>query len=156
MAASTYALEAAATTTGVVLAASGLLAGFGRPLLLGVLIASYVAWAAGMRANLAANWSLLESTATSTNLLAKAAHALAQASGARPRTRRRAASTAYVLTELAKELPYYAGAFGAELASHAVSTDDVLVFLAGTNLGAALYEYGIARATRKFLSARHS
>jgi hypothetical protein len=43
MAASTYALEAAATTTGVVLAASGLLAGFGRPLLLGVLIASYVA-----------------------------------------------------------------------------------------------------------------
>ena len=154
-AASTYALEAVATTTGVALAASGLFDGFGRPLLLGVLVATYVAWAAGMRANLAANWSLLESTATSTNLLAKAAHALARASGARPRTRRRATSTAYVLTELAKELPYYAGAFGAELASEAVSTDDALVFLAGTNLGAALYEYGIARATRKFLSARH-
>ena len=93
-AASTYALETVATTAGVALAASGLLDGFGRPLLLGVLVATYVAWAAGMRANLAANWSLLESTATSTNLLAKAAHALARASGARPRARRRATSTA--------------------------------------------------------------
>jgi hypothetical protein len=87
-AASTYALEAVATTTGVVLAASGLLDGFGRPLLLGVLVATYVAWAAGMRANLAANWSLLESTATSTNLLAKAAHALARATGHAPAAER--------------------------------------------------------------------
>ncbi len=155
-AASTYALEAFATATGVLLVASGLLDGLGLPPLLAVLAATYVAWAGGMRVNLAANWSLLESTGSSTNVLSKGGHALAQARGARPRTRRLAASTGYVLTELAKELPYYAGAFGAELASDAVSADDALVFLAGTNLGAALYGYGVARATRTFLKARQS
>ena len=154
--ASTYTLEAVATATGILLAASGLLAGVGRPLLLGFLAVTYLAWAAGMRANLAANWSLLESTGTSTNLPSKAAHELALARGARPRTRRLAASAGYVLTELAKELPYYTGAFGADLATDAVSTDDALVFLAGTNLGAAVYEYGVARATRTFLKVRRS
>jgi hypothetical protein len=35
--------------------------------------------------------------------------------------------------------------------SDAVSAADAIVFLGGTNLGAALYEYGLARATRAFL-----
>jgi hypothetical protein len=56
--------------------------------------------------------------------------------------------------ELAKEAPYYAGAFGAAIAADSVSANDALIFLGGANLGAALYEYGLARLTRAFLSAR--
>ena len=32
-----------------------------------------------------------------------------------------------------------------------VSSNDALIFLAGANLGAAVYEYGLARLTRAFL-----
>ena len=150
-AAATYALDAFAVAVGALLAASGVLAGLGRPLLLSVLAVTYAAWAAGMRANLAANWSLLTRTGASTNALSKAAHDVARAGKAGPRTRRHAASAAYVLTEVAKEVPYYASAFGAALVTDAVSTADAIIFLAGTNVGAAIYEYGVARATRRFL-----
>ena len=66
--------------------------------------------------NLQANWTLLEQTGTSTNVLSKAAHDLA---GLRTRERARraaAAAVGYVATEVAKEVPYYAGAFGAAFA----------------------------------------
>jgi hypothetical protein len=59
-----------------------------------------------------------------------------------------------VATELAKEIPYYAGAFGAALLSDSVSSNDALVFLAGANLGAAAYEYALGRLTRLFLRLR--
>ena len=144
---STYALDGVATAAGLLLAASGLLGGASHDLLLGVLALSYLAWFAGMRVNLAANWSLLERTGTSTNLLSKAAFAFAP-----ERRRRLAASAGYVLTEIAKEIPYYAGALGADLASDAVTATDALVFLVGANAGAALYEYGLARLTRLFLA----
>ena len=139
-AASTYALEAFAIAVGALLAASGVLAGLDRALLLIVLAGTYVLWAAGLR--------------VSTNVPSKAAHDIARARKAGPRTRRWAASGAYVLTEAAKEMPYYAGAFGATLVSDAVSARDAIVFLAGTNIGAALYEYGLGRATRRCLRHR--
>ena len=104
-----------------------------------------------MRANLAANWRLLARTGTSTNAVSKAAHDMARARGAGPRLRRRAASAGYVVCELAKEVPYYASASGAALLSDAVSTGDAIVFLAGTNVGAAVYEYAVAGATQTFL-----
>ena len=65
-----------------------------------------------------------------------------------------AAGAGYVATELAKEAPYYAGAFGAVLVTDSVSTNEALVFLAGANLGAAGYEYGLARITRALLRRR--
>jgi len=148
-AASTYALDAVATAAGVALVASGALHGLDHALVLAFLAASYVAWAAGLRVNLGANWALLERTGTSTNVLSKAAYDLT--GRARPRTRRVAAAAGYVVTELAKEAPYYAGAFGAALVSDSVSSNDALLFLAGANLGAAAYEYGLARLTRAFL-----
>ena len=144
---STYALDGVATATGVALAASGLLAALSHDVLLPILAVSYLAWFAGMRVNLAANWALLRRTGASTNVLSKVAYELAPAG-----RRRLAASAGYVLTELAKEIPYYAGAFGANVASDAVSANDALVFLAGANAGAALYEYGLARLTRAFLA----
>ena len=116
-AASTYALEAFAIAVGALLAASGVLAGLDRPLLLSFLAGTYVLWAAGLRVSLAANWSLLTRTGVSTNAPSKAAHDIARARKAGLRTRRWAASGAYVLTEAAKEVPYYAGAFGATLVS---------------------------------------
>ena len=153
-AASTYALDGFAIAVGALLAASGFLTGLDRPLLLIFLVATYVAWGAGMRVNLAANWALLARTGASTNVLSKAAHDIARARGTGLRTRRHAASAGYVVTELAKEVPYYAGASGAALMSDSVSTGDAIVFLGGANLGAALYEYGLARATRAFLRRR--
>ena len=153
-AASAYALDGFAIAVGGLLAASGALARLDRPLLLCLLAGTYLAWAAGMRANLAANWALLGCTGASTNALSKAAYDIAQARKAGARTRRLAAAGAYVLTEIAKEVPYYATAFGAALATDAVSAGDALVFLAGTNVGAAIYEYGLARATRLFLRHR--
>lgn len=153
-AASTYALDAFAIAVGALLAASGLLAGLDGPLLIAFLAATYAVWGVGLRVSLAANWALLSCTGASTNVLSKAAHDIARARHAGPRVRRFAASSGYVLTELAKELPYYASASGATLLSNTVSTGDAIVFLAGTNLGAALYEYGLARATRTYLRRR--
>jgi hypothetical protein len=151
--ASTYALDAFATATGAALTASGLLDGIGRPALLGLLAGSYGLWFAGLRVNLGANWALLQSTGTSTNLFSKGAHDLAAARGAGRRARRLAASAGYVATEALKELPYYAGAFGATVLD-GVSSRDALVFLAGTNVGAGIYEYGVARLTHRVLGRR--
>jgi hypothetical protein len=81
-AASTYALDAFAIAVGALLGGSRLLAGLDRPLLLAFLAATYVLWGAGLRANLAANWSLLRRTGASTNVLSKAAHDIARARGA--------------------------------------------------------------------------
>jgi len=153
---STYALDAVATATGATLAASGLLHGTSHGLLLGFLALSYVAWGAGLRKSLSANWALLERTGTSTNALSKAAHDLAALRGWRTRARRLAGAAGYVATELVKEAPYYAGAFGAALVSDSVSSGHAIVFLAGANFGAAVYEYGLAGLTRAFLRRGHA
>jgi len=150
---STYALDAVATAAGAALVASGLLAGLPHAAIVGVLVASYVAWGAGLRVNLRANWSLLCATGASSNALSKAAYELARHRS--PNAQRRAAAAGYVLTELAKEAPYYAGAFGAALVTDSVGAGDALLFLAGANVGAAAYELGLARLTRTFLRRRH-
>jgi len=150
--ASTYALDAVATAAGVLLVATELLGGLGHSLALSVLAASYVVWGASLRANLGANWLLLRRTGTSTNVLSKAAFELT--AHRRPSTQRIAAGTGYVATEVAKEAPYYAGAFGAAVLTDSISSTDALLFLAGANLGAAAYEYGLARLTRGLLGRR--
>lgn len=151
---STYALDALATAAGLLLAASHLLSGLDQGLLLALLAATYVAWGAGLRVNLQANWALLERTGTSTNVFSKAAYDLARLRPASVRTQRFASAAGHLCTELAKEAPYYAGAFGAVFLTDSVSSADALIFLAGTNLGAAAYEYGLGRVTRAFLKSR--
>jgi hypothetical protein len=151
---STYTLDAVATTAGVLLATSHLLHGLDHALVLLFLVGTYVAWWAGLRVNLQANWALLEDTGTSTNILSKAAHDLVTLRTRNVRARRIAAAIGYVGTELAKETPYYAGAFGAALLSDSVSANDALIFLGGANLGAAVYEYGLARIVRALLRRR--
>ncbi len=151
---STYALDAIATAAGVALAASHLLRGLDHGLVLAFLAGTYLLWAVGMRVSLAANWALLEATGTSTNALSKAGYDLVKLRTGNLRARRVAAGVGYVGTELAKEAPYYAGAFGAALVGDSVSSNDALVFLGGANLGAAAYEYGLARLTRAFLRVR--
>lgn len=150
---STYALDGIATAAGAALAASGLLSGAPHALLLGVLALSYVTWGTGLWQNLGANWALLEQTGMSTNALSKGAHDFAAVRRWSLRARRRAGAAGYVGTELLKEAPYYAGAFGAAVVSDSISSADALVFLAGTNLGAAAYEYGLARLTHAFLTS---
>jgi hypothetical protein len=146
---STYALDAVATAAGVLLAASQLLGGLGHGLVLAFLAVTYIAWGAGLRVNLAANARLLEQTGTSTNALSKALFDLTRRRSAR--MRRLAADAGYVATELLKEAPYYAGAFGAVLVTDSVGANEAIVFLGGANLGAAAYEYGLGRLTRAFL-----
>jgi hypothetical protein len=148
---STYALDGVATAAGVLLAASHVLRGSGTWLLLLLLAGTYVLWGAALWVNLQANWTMLEETGMSTNVLSKAAYELAKLRPASLRTQRIASASGYVGTEIAKEVPYYAAAFGAVLLSDSVSSTDALIFLAGTNLGAAAYEYGLARITRAFL-----
>jgi hypothetical protein len=151
-AASTYALDAVATAAGVLLVASQLLNGLDHALVLAFLAATYLTWGVTLRANLGANWSLLERTGTSTNALSKAAFELTRRKGAR--AQRIAAAIGYVATEVGKEVPYYAGAFGAAAVTDSVSSTDALLFLAGANLGAAAYEYGLAHLTRGVLRRR--
>ncbi len=148
---STYALDAVATVAGLSLAASGLLQGLGHMQVLLFLASTYLIWGLGLHANLKANWALLVDTGTSTNALSKAAYDLVKLRTASPRVQRFAASVGYTGTELAKEAPYYAGAFGAVLFTNSISSNDAIVFLGGANLGAAVYEYGLARLVRAFL-----
>jgi selenocysteine lyase/cysteine desulfurase len=149
---STYALDALATAAGVLLVASHALSGLPQWQALVLLAASYLAWGAGLRVSLRANWSLLEQTGTSVNVLSKAAHAATRERS--PRVRRLAASSGYLATELAKEIPYYAGAFGLAAVSDAVASDDAIVFLIGSGFGAAAYEYGLGSLTRSLLRRR--
>jgi hypothetical protein len=151
---STYALDAFATAAGVLLLASHVLRDLDHGLLLIFLGGTYLLWGAGLRVNLQANWRLLEATGTSTNALSKVAHDVVKLRTASLRAQRMASAIGYVGTELAKEAPYYAGAFGAVALSDSISSHDALVFLGGTNLGAAAYEYGLARMTRAFLHIR--
>jgi hypothetical protein len=148
---SAYALDAMATVAGILLAGAQVLQGIGHWPLLAALAGSYAAWGAGLRVNLRANGALLEKTGTSTNALSKAAYDLATRRSLGVNARQLAAAAGYVATELAKEAPYYAGAFGAAVVSDSVASADAIVFLAGANLGAAVYEYALARGTRVVL-----
>jgi hypothetical protein len=142
-AASTYALDAIATVAGIGLVALGVCDGLGGPWPAVLLVASYAAWGWGLRAGVWANQRLLVETGTSTNVLSKAAYDLTRRR-AGARASRVAAAVGYAGTELAKEAPYYAGAFGAALVSDSITANRAIVFLAGANLGAALYEYALA------------
>jgi hypothetical protein len=153
-AASTYALDATATVAGIYLVASGLLAGLNHQWVLGFLVASYALWGFGLRANLRANGRLLETTGTSTNVLSKAAYDLTRRRTSSTYAGRHAAAVGYIGTEAAKELPYYTAAVGAAVFSDSISSHEALIFLGGTNLGAALYEYGLARLTAVLLRCR--
>jgi hypothetical protein len=145
---STYALDAVATVGGVLLVASGVLNGLGHAALLVMLAGSYVMWGAGLRVNLRANFELLEAIGTSSNAFSKLGYELARRRSDSTRSHKVAAAVGYVGTEVAKELPYYAAAFGVALASDGLTSADAIIFLAGTNLGAGLYEYGLGRLTR--------
>ena len=139
---------------GGLLAASGVLRGASHGSLLALLAATYVVWLLALRTNLIVNWLLLEATGTSTNALSKTAYEIVRVGSGSRRTMRAASMAGYVLTEVAKEAPYYAGAFGTALVSDSVDSADALVFLVGTNVGAALYEYGVARLTGALLARR--
>ncbi|MEV4538259.1 guanitoxin biosynthesis pre-guanitoxin forming N-methyltransferase GntF [Asanoa sp. NPDC049518] len=151
---STYALDAFAAAAGALVVTSGVLDGLAYQWVVVILVASYVVWAAGLRTNLRANGALLAATGTSTNVLSKAAHDLTRRFSRAGRAPRVAAAVAYAGTEVVKELPYYAAAFGAAAATDAITSADALVFLAGANLGAAVYEYGLGRLTTVFLRRR--
>jgi hypothetical protein len=148
---STYALDAVATAAGLLLAASPLPTVLDHPSVLMFLAGTYILWGAALRVNLRANWALLECTGTSTNVLSKAAYDLVKLKTDSVRAQKLAAAIGYVTTELVKEAPYYAGAFGAAVLIDSVTAKEALIFLGGANLGAALYEYGLARAVRAFL-----
>lgn len=147
-------LDVVATVVGAILVASNLFDGTSQGVVIGFLAVTYLLWAAGLRANVVANWGLLEQTGTSTNLPSKVMFELVRCRASTPTAPRVASAIGYVGTEIAKEAPYYAGAFGTALVSDAVTSLDALVFIAGTNIGAGAYEYGVARLSRVVLDRR--
>ena len=151
---STVALDLVATATGIALVASQVLDGASRTAVLGLLAATYLIWFAGLRVNLVANWHLLEQTGTSTNLPSKVLFELARLRSSGERARMAASAVGYLGTEVAKEAPYYVGALGTAFLTDTVDSADALIFLAGTNVGAALYECGIARLSYVVLDRR--
>jgi hypothetical protein len=148
---STYALDAVATVAGLLFVASGLPNNLNYASALVLLGASYLIWGAGVAVTLRANWDLLEATGASTNAPSKALYDLAKSRTGNAGIRKLAAATGYVGTEIAKEAPYYAGAFGAVLLTDSITAIEALIFLGGANLGAAAYEYGLAVLTRAML-----
>ena len=148
---SLYALDAVAMAAGLLLVATQVFQGAGQTAALLFLALTYVVWGAGLSVALRANLALLEATGTSTNVLSKALFDLAKHRNASTRVRSVAAGIGYAGTEIVKETPYYAAAFGAVLLTDHVSPADALVFLGGANLGAAVYEYGLGHLTRAFL-----
>jgi hypothetical protein len=152
--ASTATLEVFVAAGGGLLVASRVLDGTPHGSLLMLLAASYVVWLAALRSNLIVNWVLLEATGTSTNAVSKAAYEIVRLRSGSRRAMRAASMAGYVIAEAAKDAPYYAGAFGTALVSDSVDSSDALVFLVGTNLGAALYESGVARLTAALLERR--
>ncbi|MFC0341394.1 guanitoxin biosynthesis pre-guanitoxin forming N-methyltransferase GntF [Paracoccus niistensis] len=147
-------LDAVAAAMGALLVVSDVLTGASFAQASGLLVVSYLAWGMALRPALAANRDILEREGISTCLPSKLAHGFALRWGLGPAGRRLAASAGYVGTELAKEAPYYLGASGAALLTEAVTSRDALAFLAGANLGAAAYEYGLARLLRAWLGRR--
>jgi hypothetical protein len=148
---STIVLDLAATAAGALLLASQVFNGLSPAAAYILLAATYVMWIVALRVNLTANWRLLEGTGTSSNLLSKMTFELARRRSCGERGRRIASAVGYVATELAKEAPYYMGVAGAAALSDAVSATDAVVFLAGTNFGAAACELGLARLSRTVL-----
>lgn len=149
---STYAVDALATAAGLGLVKTGWLDEVATTVLLVALAGTYVIWGSGLRVALRANWVLLETTGTSTNVLSKAAHDLAAARASHQLTKRIATGAGYIVTELIKEVPYLAGALGMAAFSEAVSSREAIIFLAGANLGAASYEYSLAWGTHALLA----
>jgi hypothetical protein len=119
-----------------------------------VLATTYGLWAAGLRANVVANGQLLEATGTSTNVLSKLLFDAARRRAWSPRAARAASAAGYVTLEAAKEIPYYVAAFGSARLSDHVDAAEAIIFLAGTNVGAAVYEIGLAHLTRSGLAWR--
>jgi hypothetical protein len=144
-----------ASAGGIALASSGVLAGQPPSRIAVLLVGSYLAWALGMRVSLRANVHLLRSTGTSTNVFSKMLYDGAVRRSASERAHSLAASTGYVGMQLVLEMPYYVSAFGAAAATELIDATDALIFLAGTNLAAAAYEYSLGRMTHGLVVRRN-
>ncbi len=149
-------LDVVASGTGVLLVATDALDRAPRTAILGFLAVTYILWVFGMRANLAANWRLLVATGTSSNALSKLAFEIANRRSSNERTLRVASAVGYIAAEVAKEVPYLVGAIGTAQFSQRFDSTDAILFLGGTNLGAAAYECFAARLTCVYLGRRRS
>ena len=144
-AASTYALDAVATAAGVLLVAPSCWAGSTTP-------SRSPSWPRRTCCGASPcgrTWAPTGAAAPDGNQHQRAVEGGVRAHGA-PGTepQRIAAATGYVATEMAKEAPYYAGAFGAAASPTRSRPPTRCSSSAGANLGAAAYEYGLARLTR--------
>ena len=118
--------------------------------MLALLAGTYLTWGAGMRKNIKQNWELLEHEGWSTNAPSKAMHDLAESKGYSEKWQKRLTGAGYVATEAVKELPWWVGAGLAEY-TDLLSFKESLLFIAGANIGATLYEYGAAYGTEAYL-----
>ncbi len=155
--ASTYALDGTAVIAGLALTKTGIQEHVSTETLIGFLAASYGVWFKGLYENVKENWKLLEEQGVSTSALSKAFHDYSKSKGWSERSQRLATAAGYVGLEIAKELPFYLGAFGSATFFEGISDKDAITFLAGANIGGGFYEYTLAKGTkmaRKWMGRR--
>ncbi len=167
--ASGFTLEAICVPTGVAAATMNPLKEVSFEAALGILGVSYVAWGYGIWTNYNQVWKALQEVGVGTSVWAKVGYDLSTAATSRDFFKKMPAVSEFLkrgstligftALELAKELPYYAVAFGGKLAIEQLdlnlyTPNMEISFLAGANLAAALFNsvqaVGIAEALRVY------
>lgn len=157
---STSALEAVSIASGTFLAGVNPFSEADPRLAIGALLLSYGFWFSGMAVNARQAWNMLEETGVSVSWWAKVGHDASKKLTDSQTIQKAASYTGFTAMELAKEIPWWLGAFGGKFAiSQAApeyNTHNMeFSFLMGANVGATFYNYfqaggveGILRAVR--------
>jgi hypothetical protein len=136
-------LEIPASAAGTGLVDVGLMEHMDTKSLVAVAGASYAFWGYGLRKSIKANMDSLEQTGMGTSPFSKLAFDRAQTE----KGQKFGVAAGYVGWEAAKEIPYYAGALGG-VAAGALNSKEMLIFLAGANVAAGVYEMAVAKGLK--------
>ncbi len=151
-------LDVFATVVGIAVVQFHPFADVNTSLAVALLVGSYAFWLLGLNNAIQQNERLLKRTGVSTSALSKFAYDTSSKMSNNKRIQKYATATGYVAWELLKEIPYYVAAFAPIVASTLpfipklnYTLHDALAFLAGANIAAGLYEYGLALITKQGL-----
>ncbi len=133
---SSYALQLVTLAVATGTAALNPFRPLSRPEVALAVAASYSAWIIGLALNAHANWKLLERDGISVSATSKLLHDAAGRAGYARRLRYAASIFGFVVWEAIEEVPWVLGALGIQAAA---ANNHGWSFLAGSNIGAAVY-----------------
>jgi hypothetical protein len=148
---SSYALEGVSALFAAAFSLADPLRHAAGPALALAIIASYLAWTAGLALNAHGNWLLLERESVSVSITSKLLHDEIKRLGGNQSIRYGATAFGFVVWEAAKEAPWLLATFGIEATSrghHGWS------FLAGSNIGAMAYNLAQGAVIQRLVRAR--